>query len=626
MAFLDSQGWLQRQEEEEGRAAGDDLVMDGALAPYFEATMKIHEWDVLRCGSELIAHAVVFSCRYFEQHPTPFSHLEIVMRMGSFLPGFAKSRYVIKEEQDLVSHFLCLVRLAEDTHVERMLVVHPELANSQRCADGIDCALQSIAVSVWMMVAILIVLHCVIPAFFSLRGGCLITVVGWRKGLGQRQPVFESTFRLLLDYRADVNAVDDYGCTALWYACCTWGGTAYPDPIQRCGMCIPYQHLGQGFKSNSKVRLLLENRADVNACGCNGETPLMKAVQSVRGVEDNVRLLLEYRADVNAADKLGRTALIIAAEHTGGRSTEHVRLLLEYQADVNAADKRGLTALSVASATKDESGRFFSATQPTGETCFIGGDFTVRVLLANRADVNAANRTGHTALSAALNERKESTVRLLLEYRADVNGYYAPNALLLAIESDFDVSTVRLLLEHRADVNEREKEGGQTALMMATDWERHSIPKLLLEYRADANAMDWAGCTALNYAQNDGMSALLKSLGCSQCILGSPVCINGLVDRPRLNGCTAKIIGPFDLENRSWPVRIVNASNQGVKGVKAGVYHIPPQNIMLAQSDLEQHEFTEPAPTTGSSGGRSLGKEPKKSWALVVAARGLKQL
>ncbi len=144
MALLDSAYWLQQQEEEEGRAAGDDYMMHGDLAWKFQGTNIIHEWDVLRCGSELIAHAVVFSCRYFKQHPTPFSHLEMVMRMGSFLPGLAKSRYVIKEEQDLSKEFLCLVQLAEDTHVERMLVVHPELANSQRCADGIDCALQSI--------------------------------------------------------------------------------------------------------------------------------------------------------------------------------------------------------------------------------------------------------------------------------------------------------------------------------------------------------------------------------------------------------------------------------------------------------------------------------------------------
>jgi ankyrin repeat protein len=62
------------------------------------------------------------------------------------------------------------------------------------------------------------------------------------------------------------------------------------------------------------VRLLLENRADINIPGFHGQTALMMAIRAADGQPDNVsnvRLLLEYRADVQAKDERGRTALMI---------------------------------------------------------------------------------------------------------------------------------------------------------------------------------------------------------------------------------------------------------------------------------------------------------------------------
>jgi ankyrin repeat protein len=70
------------------------------------------------------------------------------------------------------------------------------------------------------------------------------------------------------------------------------------------------------------VRLLLEHRADVNAPDQSGETALHLAARG--GHEAVVRLLLEYRADVNAPDQSGGTALHLAAR--GGHEAV-VRLL-----------------------------------------------------------------------------------------------------------------------------------------------------------------------------------------------------------------------------------------------------------------------------------------------------------
>ena len=61
------------------------------------------------------------------------------------------------------------------------------------------------------------------------------------------------------------------------------------------------------------VKLLLENKADVNAANQNRETPLHWASQS--GRVEIVKLLLKNKADVNAADEDGWTALPRALEN-----------------------------------------------------------------------------------------------------------------------------------------------------------------------------------------------------------------------------------------------------------------------------------------------------------------------
>ena len=58
------------------------------------------------------------------------------------------------------------------------------------------------------------------------------------------------------------------------------------------------------------VRLLLEARADVNAKDVEGTTALMLA--SGLGYAEVVTLLVQAGADLNAQDSLGRTALNLA--------------------------------------------------------------------------------------------------------------------------------------------------------------------------------------------------------------------------------------------------------------------------------------------------------------------------
>jgi ankyrin repeat protein len=92
------------------------------------------------------------------------------------------------------------------------------------------------------------------------------------------------------------------------------------------------------------VQHLINNGADVNASGNDGDTALMWA--SWNGHYDIAKLLIDHGADVNAKDEYGRTALMGASGlgHLG-----IVRLLLDAGADVNAKNNFGETALMYAS-------------------------------------------------------------------------------------------------------------------------------------------------------------------------------------------------------------------------------------------------------------------------------------
>jgi ankyrin repeat protein len=104
------------------------------------------------------------------------------------------------------------------------------------------------------------------------------------------------------------------------------------------------------------VRVLLEYKADVNARHNGGWTSLHLASRGNLSLGPNItpsfsnvaRLLLEHGADINAkaTTHFDGTPLHLAAEQ--GR-VEIVHVLLQNGADVSMKDDRGRTALQVAS-------------------------------------------------------------------------------------------------------------------------------------------------------------------------------------------------------------------------------------------------------------------------------------
>jgi hypothetical protein len=95
------------------------------------------------------------------------------------------------------------------------------------------------------------------------------------------------------------------------------------------------------------VRLLVEQGADLNAQDTNGQTPLHVAAAVSSEV---VALLLTGGACVDAKDENGNTPLHVAAKH---HYPTAVRLLIDNKADVNATSRWGSTPLSLFAKSMD---------------------------------------------------------------------------------------------------------------------------------------------------------------------------------------------------------------------------------------------------------------------------------
>jgi cellobiose-specific phosphotransferase system component IIA len=161
----------------------------------------------------------------------------------------------------------------------------------------------------------------------------------------------------------------------------------------------------------------------------------------------------------------GDTQLADAAQQ-GDRNG--VRSLLEQKADVNARQGDGMTALHWAAFNDDLE--------------------MARMLLGAGANVKAETRLGAvTPLFMACKNGSASMIEALAQAGADAN---LPNAhgttpLMMAAASG-SAEAVKVLLDHGANVNAKESAHRQTALMFAAALNRDAAIKVLMEHGADA--------------------------------------------------------------------------------------------------------------------------------------------
>jgi ankyrin repeat protein len=127
----------------------------------------------------------------------------------------------------------------------------------------------------------------------------------------------------LIKKGADVNALDNYGTSALMNAC-RWGDDTMVSFILRQGATPDMPRSSKGrtalmvacayYSGKTVCGMLIKKGCNVNATAEDGTTALMLAAQNAK--LDVVALLLKSGANANAKDNKGKTALdyINAAE------------------------------------------------------------------------------------------------------------------------------------------------------------------------------------------------------------------------------------------------------------------------------------------------------------------------
>ncbi|PYR22234.1 MAG: hypothetical protein DMF95_31240 [Acidobacteria bacterium] len=248
----------------------------------------------------------------------------------------------------------------------------------------------------------------------------------------------EKAFAALLRARADVNAAQPDGSTALAWAV----------------------HLGE----RRMAEALLDSGAKVNTADEYGETPVTLA--AANGDAGLVERLVAAGGNARDARWNGETAVMIAA---GAGSLDAVRQLVQHGADVNLAEPRGgQTALMWAAAE--------------GHSDVVAG------LVGMGANVDAASGTGFTPLVFAAIRNDVASIKTLLDAGANPNVVLLSraNPIIVAMQYRHTASAL-MLLEGGADINVRDR-AGNTPLHLAAQEGDMNLVGALLARRADPNA------------------------------------------------------------------------------------------------------------------------------------------
>jgi len=166
---------------------------------------------------------------------------------------------------------------------------------------------------------------------------------------------------------------------------------------------------------------------------------------------------------------LGAAASDVADAAMKGNK-EAVRSLLQRKANVNAPQSDGTTALHWAVRSDDLE--------------------TAELLIRAGAKVTAANRDGATPLLLAAVNGNAAMLEKLIQGGADPNvslTKYGDTALMMAARTG-KTDAIKTLLDHGAQVNTKETWGDTTALMWAVSERHPAAAKMLVEHGADVNA------------------------------------------------------------------------------------------------------------------------------------------
>lgn len=250
----------------------------------------------------------------------------------------------------------------------------------------------------------------------------------------------------------------------------------------------------RGSVAATEFLLSLGAKTDVAS---NRLSPLLRAVE--RDHYPIVRLLLDHGASPDSADKEGRTALMTAAWKN---HADILQLLIMRGANVNARDHRRRNALHNLAADKE---------------CRWGwGDEIVTLLLRTDCRVDGQDELGRTPLHWACATGNRRLAELLLARpggrKAEVDATELRGKTALHVATAHDrADIVQLLLQHDAAVNAC-SDGGWTPLHNACDKGCEAIVRILLRAGSQINSQLLNGVTPLHLAAQGGHTEVVECL------------------------------------------------------------------------------------------------------------------
>ncbi len=316
----------------------------------------------------------------------------------------------------------------------------------------------------------------------------------------------KDSLRALLQKKADVNAAEADGATALHWASYRDDREA-ADLLIRAGAKVNAANdLGAtplwAASQNGSVAMvgkLLEAGANPNLALLAGETPLMVAARS--GYPEIVEQLAAKGANVNAHGARGQTALMWAVSQ---KHPDVVKVLLARGADLKARSDVWNEVMAVPPHGHLEYNR---AIPHGGETALmfaarVGDLDSMKLLVAAGANVNDADAWGVSATVLAAHSDYEEMVEFLLDKGADPNLAQAGFTALHDAIMRRDEKMVAALLAHGADANAPLKTWtptrrsshdfnfgpalvGATPFWLAARFDEPNVMRLLVKHGAD---------------------------------------------------------------------------------------------------------------------------------------------